>query len=240
MENQQDNNLKLPSLNKGVGIRVINIDGKPMLPRRGNLKTTDTNEQKIPNAIDGLMSISSPAVNPFNGAKTDVRSESISDEQKDMHVHETWDTLNPNIWSLKEHDDNHKRTDNTEEKRWSEYDDLDGIGNQGGKPKSFAETVKTNTQKRKVNFRFLETNEGMENVDVTIPIASVRNVQQRFQNVLFGYFLGKRLAFPMVDYFVKNRWKKYGLAKSMMNAKGFFFFKFNTKEGMEQVLTDGP
>ncbi|XP_022003171.1 uncharacterized protein LOC110900594 [Helianthus annuus] len=86
----------------------------------------------------------------------------------------------------------------------------------------------------------MENSKDVDDVDVTIPVASVRQVQDRFANVLFGYFLGKRLAFPVVDYYVKNRWEKYGLQKSMMNGKGFFFFKFNSKEGMDQVLQDGP
>ncbi|XP_035830140.1 uncharacterized protein LOC110901221 [Helianthus annuus] len=51
----------------------------------------------------------------------------------------------------------------------------------------------------------------MEDADVTITLASVKQVQDRFANVLFGYFLGKRLAFP-----------------------------FKLKEGMDQVLQDGP
>ncbi|XP_071739660.1 uncharacterized protein [Rutidosis leptorrhynchoides] len=36
-----------------------------------------------------------------------------------------------------------------------------------------------------------------------------------------------------------NTWKKYGVEKIMMNAKGFFFFKFATKEGMIHVMQNG-
>ncbi|XP_022024171.1 uncharacterized protein LOC110924476 [Helianthus annuus] len=88
----------------------------------------------------------------------------------------------------------------------------------------------------------MENSKAMEDADVevTIPIASVKQVQDRFTNVLFGYFLGKRLAFLVVEYFVSHRWEKYGLQKCMLNGKGFFFFKFKSKDGMEQVLQDGP
>ncbi|XP_022014946.1 uncharacterized protein LOC110914467 [Helianthus annuus] len=49
-----------------------------------------------------------------------------------------------------------------------------------------------------------------------------------------------KVAFPVVDFFAKNNWAKYGLSRMMMNAHGFFFFKFKTKEGMDQMLEDGP
>ncbi|XP_022024362.1 uncharacterized protein LOC110924676 [Helianthus annuus] len=105
---------------------------------------------------------------------------------------------------------------------------------------SYASKVASVKPRNKINFRYIEDTNQMEDVDVMIPMESVRKVQDRFANVLFGYFLGKRLAFPVVDYYVSNKWEKYGLQKCMMNGKGFFFFKFGTREGMEQVLQDGP
>ncbi|XP_022032624.1 uncharacterized protein LOC110933726 [Helianthus annuus] len=112
----------------------------------------------------------------------------------------------------------------------------------GMKGQTYAEKLATVKPVQKVNFRFLENTKAAEDVDadVMIPIASVKQVQDRFNNVLFGYFLGKRLAFPVVEYFVSQRWGKYGMQKCMMNGKGFFFFKFKSKDGMEQVLQDGP
>jgi len=49
-----------------------------------------------------------------------------------------------------------------------------------------------------------------------------------------------RLAYPVVEQFVTMKWKKYGLQKAMMNASGFFFFKFADKKGMMEVLEGGP
>nr|GEU84750.1 hypothetical protein [Tanacetum cinerariifolium] len=40
---------------------------------------------------------------------------------------------------------------------------------------------------------------------------------------------GKRLAFPLVENYVKNAWAKFGLKRSML-VNGFFFFQFATKE----------
>ncbi|KAJ0453051.1 hypothetical protein HanRHA438_Chr15g0730871 [Helianthus annuus] len=107
-------------------------------------------------------------------------------------------------------------------------------------PVSFAHIVKNTKEKVKVNFRAMESAEKVDGADVVIPLSSVQQVIDRYANTLFGYFLGKRLAFPVVDYFAKNNWAKYGLSRLMMNANGFFFFKFTSKEGMNLMLEDGP
>ncbi|GJU81215.1 hypothetical protein Tco_1283580 [Tanacetum coccineum] len=38
---------------------------------------------------------------------------------------------------------------------------------------------------------------------------------------------------------VHNNWGKYGLTRLMMNSKGFFFFKFDSRKGFEDVLENG-
>ncbi|KAI3802202.1 hypothetical protein L1987_30332 [Smallanthus sonchifolius] len=112
---------------------------------------------------------------------------------------------------------------------------------EAGNPLTFAKVVQQEKKSVKVNFRHMESSDKVDGVDVVIPLSSVKEVNDRFANTLYGYFLGKRLAYPVVDYFVKNNWAKYGLSRLMMNAKGFFFFfKFNTKSGMDQLLEDGP
>ncbi|PWA61290.1 ATPase, F1/V1/A1 complex, alpha/beta subunit, Zinc knuckle CX2CX4HX4C [Artemisia annua] len=63
----------------------------------------------------------------------------------------------------------------------------------------------------------------------------VEEVNSRFENTLYGYFLDKRIAFPVVDYYVRNAWAKYGIQKVMMNANCFFFFKFTTQKGFRNV-----
>ncbi|XP_021985786.1 uncharacterized protein LOC110881979 [Helianthus annuus] len=107
-------------------------------------------------------------------------------------------------------------------------------------PLSFAKVVNNTTEKVKVNFREMESTESVDGADVVIPLSSVKQVTDRYANTLYGYFLGKRLAFPVVDFFAKSNWVKYGLSRLMMNANGFFFFKFKTKEGMDNMLEDGP
>lgn len=107
---------------------------------------------------------------------------------------------------------------------------------------SFANVVATDaTSNKKVNFRTMESAYSVESdFDVAIPLASVEEVNSRLNNSLYGYFIGKRLAFPVVENYVWNAWGKFGLQKIMMNAKGFFFFKFSSLKGVEDVLENGP
>ncbi|GKF25004.1 zinc knuckle CX2CX4HX4C containing protein, partial [Tanacetum coccineum] len=82
----------------------------------------------------------------------------------------------------------------------------------------------------------------MEVVDgarVTIPLEAVEEVSSRFQNTLYGFFIGKRLAFRLVENYVKNTWAKFGLKRVMLESD-FFLFQFETKEGMERVMEGGP
>ncbi|KAJ0839064.1 putative transcription factor interactor and regulator CCHC(Zn) family [Helianthus annuus] len=107
-------------------------------------------------------------------------------------------------------------------------------------PLSFAKVVNNTTEKVKVNFRSLVSPVMHEGCDVVLSRESVRAVQVKLANTLYGYFLGDRVAYPVVEYFVKNQWKRYGLQKSMMNANGFFFFQFADEAGMLNVLKEGP
>ncbi|GKC42509.1 zinc knuckle CX2CX4HX4C containing protein [Tanacetum coccineum] len=90
------------------------------------------------------------------------------------------------------------------------------------------------------NFKFIMVDNVIEGVALSMPRRVVENVINRFENTLYGYFIGKRLAFLVVEYFVKNNWSKYRLKRIMLNAKGFFFFKFDSRAGLESVLEGGP
>lgn len=111
----------------------------------------------------------------------------------------------------------------------------------GSKP-SFASIVNNNVNvKRKVNFRLLETNLPIEDgVDLTFPKEVVIDMRKRYDCTIFGYFLGNRVSFPVVERYVGNVWKKYGLEKAMMSASGFYYFKFSSDEGVIKVLEEGP
>ncbi|XP_022030699.1 uncharacterized protein LOC110931622 [Helianthus annuus] len=171
---------------RGIGLRVTNIEGNPLLPRRGMFSTSNVS------VLDGLMNISKPVENLF-AAGASLSSTSKDDKAGQCH-----------------------------------------------EMPSFANVVQGNKADVKVNFRSLETSEKQDGCDVVLSRESVKVVHDKLANTLYGYFLGDRVAFPVVDYFVRNNWKRYGLQKSMMNANGFFFFKFADQAGMQKVLTEGP
>ncbi|GJY94750.1 sodium/hydrogen exchanger 6 [Tanacetum coccineum] len=94
--------------------------------------------------------------------------------------------------------------------------------------------------KSKVNFRPMVAEKVFDDVNMSIPRKVVKKVSRRFENTLYGYFIGKQIAFPIVEYYARNNWAKHGLKRIMMNSKGFFFFKFDTHGGLEAVLEGGP
>ncbi|GJW12946.1 zinc knuckle CX2CX4HX4C containing protein [Tanacetum coccineum] len=104
---------------------------------------------------------------------------------------------------------------------------------------SFASVLQDNTFKKTVKLSKLHNEEVAEGVAVAIPIAAVEEVSARFENTLYGYFIGKRLAFPLVETYVKKTWAKYGLERVMLHS-GFFFFQFATSDGIERVIESGP
>ncbi|GJR12747.1 putative reverse transcriptase domain-containing protein [Tanacetum coccineum] len=55
----------------------------------------------------------------------------------------------------------------------------------------------------------------VEGAAVVIPMEVVKEVSSAFDNTLYGYFIGKRLAFLLVENYVKNTWAKFGLRHVM-------------------------
>ncbi|GJS96767.1 zinc knuckle CX2CX4HX4C containing protein [Tanacetum coccineum] len=115
--------------------------------------------------------------------------------------------------------------------------EISGNANNVSKP-SFAAMFKTKNPKV-VRVTKMANEEVVVGANVAIPLAAVEDVSKRFENTLYGYFIGKRLAVPVVENYVKNAWAKFGLERTMLK-NGFFFFQFATREGMERVLECGP
>ncbi|GKE03977.1 zinc knuckle CX2CX4HX4C containing protein [Tanacetum coccineum] len=65
-------------------------------------------------------------------------------------------------------------------------------------------------------------------------------VEANFRSLVADKVFDGRMAFLVIEYYAKNNWAKHGLKRIMMNAKGFFFFKFGTRAGLEAVLEGGP
>nr|GEV92387.1 hypothetical protein [Tanacetum cinerariifolium] len=88
----------------------------------------------------------------------------------------------------------------------------------------------------KVNFRSFVNEERLENYDTVLPKVAMENVKHKYANTLVGYFIGKSVAFALVQNYVNNTWAKFGLQKIMKNDNDVFLFKFATKDGLDKVL----
>lgn len=106
--------------------------------------------------------------------------------------------------------------------------------------RSFANVVTPECVIRKVNFRPFVNETHIDNHDTVLPKAAMEGVLNRYDNNLVGFFVGKNIAFPLVQNYVTNTWGKFGLKKLMKNDDGVFLFKFDSKEGVEKVLQRGP
>ncbi|GJT91776.1 zinc knuckle CX2CX4HX4C containing protein [Tanacetum coccineum] len=112
---------------------------------------------------------------------------------------------------------------------------------------SYALVLNDKTNTPKVTFMYMNVddvyldttagNAGLGNVKLHWP--RLRKLVIFFVNTVYGYFIGKRLAFPIVENYVKTTWAKYGIERVMLK-NGFLFFQFSMKEGMEKVLENGP
>ncbi|GJS94177.1 RNA-directed DNA polymerase, eukaryota, reverse transcriptase zinc-binding domain protein [Tanacetum coccineum] len=91
---------------------------------------------------------------------------------------------------------------------------------------------------KSANFPTLIASAGNE-VDVVVPLESVLEVKEHFENSVYRFFLGKRIANLVVENYVKNAWSRFGLVCTMLNLKGKFFLKFSSKTGMKSMLENG-
>ncbi|GKA04459.1 retrotransposon protein, putative, ty3-gypsy subclass [Tanacetum coccineum] len=75
---------------------------------------------------------------------------------------------------------------------------------------------------------------GLQLADDNIPC-------ERFANTAYGFFLGKKVAYPVVANYVRNTWGKYGLVRSMFSSStGLFSFQFSSMDGLDAMLENGP
>ncbi|KAJ9536472.1 hypothetical protein OSB04_un000353 [Centaurea solstitialis] len=82
--------------------------------------------------------------------------------------------------------------------------------------------------------------ENKVNSRVLLPLELTKEAMKVHHTTLYGYFLGSRIPFPVVEGYVKQLWGKFGFVQAMMNNNGIMFFKFNDLGGCNQVLASGP
>ncbi|GJZ65283.1 retrotransposon protein, putative, ty1-copia subclass, partial [Tanacetum coccineum] len=111
-------------------------------------------------------------------------------------------------------------------------------GNAPGKS-SYA-NITSKPSRKKVNVCTLFTPRG-NGIDVVVSMDSIRIISERFANTAYGFFLGKKVAYPVVANYVRNTWGKYGIIRSMFSSStGLFSFQFSSMDGLDAMLENGP
>ncbi|GJY96006.1 RNA-directed DNA polymerase, eukaryota, reverse transcriptase zinc-binding domain protein, partial [Tanacetum coccineum] len=110
--------------------------------------------------------------------------------------------------------------------------------NAPGKPLYATATSKPNGKKVYVRTLFTPGGNG---IDVVVLVDSICAINARFANTAYGFFLGKKVAYPVVANYVRNTWGKYGLVRSMFSSSnGLFSFQFSSMHGLDAMLENGP
>ncbi|KAK1406016.1 hypothetical protein QVD17_42273 [Tagetes erecta] len=100
----------------------------------------------------------------------------------------------------------------------------------GAKSKEFNDLIKYSPP------AVLENGEMVVLVEPTI----VEKAKTVYSNSLYGYFVGSYVRLDFVRFNLYKMWKKYGVKDISSNGNGIFYFKFQSVEGMEEVLKAGP
>ncbi|KAF7145517.1 hypothetical protein RHSIM_Rhsim04G0101400 [Rhododendron simsii] len=66
------------------------------------------------------------------------------------------------------------------------------------------------------------------------------NGSDLWSDCIVGYFLDKKVAFPIVKNIVMNIWRKFGIYEVLANDQGFFFFRFTQEGAHRKVMESGP
>nr|GEW31750.1 hypothetical protein [Tanacetum cinerariifolium] len=92
---------------------------------------------------------------------------------------------------------------------------------------------------KKISFQTLVKDEKVECYDCVLPKQVSGVVKYRYKNTIVGYFMGKDLAFLIVQNYVNNTWGKFGIQKLIRIDDGVFLFKCASRDCLEQVLQRG-
>nr|GEV42900.1 DNA helicase [Tanacetum cinerariifolium] len=88
---------------------------------------------------------------------------------------------------------------------------------------------------KKVDFRALFTPRG-NGIDVVVPVESIRAISERFVNIAYGFFLGKRVAYHIVANYVRNTWEDVGIVPVWVKLYGVPVTTFS-EDGLSVIAT---
>ena len=95
-------------------------------------------------------------------------------------------------------------------------------------------------RRKKLNLSFVEPAIVNDRVQVSISPEVLLAGSKNWASTLVGYFVGSFLPFSAVNTLARRLWSKAGLVEVFSFDKGFYFFKFNSEEGLSSVLEQGP
>ncbi|GJW15582.1 ribonuclease H-like domain, reverse transcriptase, RNA-dependent DNA polymerase [Tanacetum coccineum] len=100
---------------------------------------------------------------------------------------------------------------------------------------SYANVIGESSRKA-LNIRTLYTSGG-NGVDVFVPVESIRAVSDMFASSAYDFFLGKRVAYPVLANYVRNTWGNFSLVRSMFSSStGLLSFHFSSMDGLNSML----
>nr|GEW19524.1 RNA-directed DNA polymerase, eukaryota, reverse transcriptase zinc-binding domain protein [Tanacetum cinerariifolium] len=91
---------------------------------------------------------------------------------------------------------------------------------------------------KKLNIRTLFTPRG-NGIDVVVPVESIRAISDRFANTAYGFFLGKRVAYPVVANYVRNTWGRSSYARVMIELRADVELTYNIVVAMPKITKEG-
>nr|GEV47915.1 hypothetical protein [Tanacetum cinerariifolium] len=112
--------------------------------------------------------------------------------------------------------------------------EANSAGNVPAKPSYSTATGKPNGKKLNVHTLFTPGGNG---IDVVVLVDSIRSISERFANTTYGFFLGKKVAYPVIANYVRNTLGKYRLVRSIFSSStGLFSFQLSSIEGLDAML----
>ena len=114
------------------------------------------------------------------------------------------------------------------------------------KSSSFAAIVSGNSTRKvdssdlSYNLDFFKPSMEGGRVKVRPPMEVVQEGCEEWKSTLIGYFVGKRLPYPVVNSIAFKLWGRVGLNEVLSTERGVFLFKFDTVEQADSILDRAP
>ncbi|KAL7586774.1 hypothetical protein Lser_V15G38818 [Lactuca serriola] len=90
-----------------------------------------------------------------------------------------------------------------------------------------------------LKFDFINNLDSFDDDVLLIPSEIMINGSAPYERTLYGYFVGQRLAFPLIKERTQDLWKEHGLCDIFISDDDVFFFKLDNDVALNYVLQKG-